>query len=267
MIAFVNLIDPGLDYDLLPFWVAHYANAQIDRFVMFLHRKPRENDEECDQAASLFRNAGWEVSEAQGDFSCGALQKTCIDRIRDTLGPDDIVVTADSDEFHDLSDYRQRMESCDLITGTLIDRWDSTLHKALAGTPLSVQYPLRGDIYQACVRHYDLDPSNPQWAVPVNQTKVLAYRNRVPVRAQGSHNHPSLRESFKEEGGHAVEHYSWRTGFAGRMAQKGYFPPMFVMALLGMFNVKQTDKDWETFTKWHAQRQRERGWEPCWKAA
>jgi hypothetical protein len=260
MIVLVSLVDPGLDLDLLPHWIRYYQAAHLDRYAVRLHHKPGVNDEEVIIAQELLAKAGWERDTVQGDFCNGLLQRQVIERIRLELSPGDCVVAVDSDEFQDVSDYREALADHDLVTGRFVDRWDTTLHTAMPFPSLDRQYPKCGNIFAAALFSSGL--KNAEWMVePINQSKVLAFRNRLPVNTQGSHDGPSTRNLPRRLEGRDVHHYSWRRGFVRRMISgKSYFSPMTIASLLKLFSVEPGDPDRVLFQEWVDRRQAERGW-------
>lgn len=265
MYVFVSLVEPSLDLDILPFWIEHYHRAKLDRYIIRIHRRPGVNDEQVLEAIRLFELYGWEWELVEGLFNNGALQKHVIDAIRDTLSPRDIVVAADSDEFHACTDYRSMFsyafgeKGIEVAIGSFVDRWDSTIHRAVPRIPLDHQYPLKGDIYEAVREYCGGAETDGNWQAPINKTKVLAFRNSAPVCCQGFHDAPQLQD-LNREIGHTVYHYSWRSGFVGRMLGKSYHTPWFIGGLLAMFGVGPEDRERRKFEEWAEARQRERGW-------
>lgn len=264
-INLVSLIDPALDIDLMPFWISHYQKALLDRYIVFIHHKPGLNDCQCDQAEVMLESAGWEHRRARwgSDRLLTSLQRSTIDSVRATMGPDDIVVAPDSDEFHNIADYRRHSETlheASLLAGVFEDRWDSTLHCAVPGIPLEIQYPLRGDIYEAAACRYARS-NDPNWKTYINRTKAIAFKNKMVIDTGGTHVPPGMLDTLHEKPV-LVRHYSWRRGFVGRMLAKGYHPLWFIAALLQMFGVSEDSPEWACLKRALESRQKERGWIP-----
>jgi hypothetical protein len=255
---------PHLDLDILPFWIAHYAAFDFDRYAVTLHVCPG-NLKQAAQARSLISGAGWECYDITGDFACGALREKALLHIQKSLDPMSILVTADSDEFQDVppNEYRTLALANDALYGELVDRWDDTLHTARLGVPLHEQYPHEGNIWEQL-----------RGGMPIEPRKIMACKAGMPLLLQGSHDFtPDFKERIRKvetvlkiSQGYKILHYTWKSGIIGRMAMKNYIPINHILGFLEMFKVPRSDPLWDEQIQRAQQRQQSFGWLPS-KAA
>ena len=256
MITFASFIAPGLDLDLLPYWVRHYSSFKFDRYSVVLHERDRYDEGAVADASKILKAAGWEFNVATGNFGNGALQRKHLDRIKGSLGPEDHLVVADSDEFQDMPpDYRDIVTLHPAVTGCLIDRWDATAHAAhnppFAAYPsvtveytlaaLLAQYPREGDLYaEAAARlgvpPYVLGPAR----CPM---KVLAHKVRYNVVLDGAHFVPGVENDGEIVKGRNVYHFTWREGIVKRFADRIHLSPLWTLIIAEYFGMSRRDPD------------------------
>lgn len=260
MITFTSLINPAFDYDLLPHWIEHYRGFNFDEYTVFLHytsasRASATSPSNFNNAYRMLENAGFNVYVSTGEFKNGMLRIECMELVRKNLKPDDYIVTADSDEFHDIPpdcDYKELILSHDAVRGELIDCYDTSLHDARIDSPLYLQYPLTGHVDEEVLSSM---PEVYRQSWPTGQRrKVLASKATMPVNFSGSHyifgeTGFTLRDASATTTGRPgntidyhpkkfkVRHYSWRTSVLSRMASKTYYNSnhlYFVMKFFGI---------------------------------
>jgi hypothetical protein len=242
MVSFVSMMNPRLDLDLLPQWINHYAACGFDRYTVYLHQDGL-NDQHCVDAMVLLRGVGWEVETVAGEFNNGLLIERTLQLHRDSLDPMDVMVIADSDEFHDISPqlYHEMVRRYVYVTGQLVDRWKPGPLQEVDGRPLQEQYPCRGSLLQAIRLQYGI--TDDHWEFP--QSKVLFSRVNLPVMLNGSHRfRKKVSDGVPHVGGIDVDHYSWRPSAIKRICTKSYFPHWWVVRVMDYFNVPKDDPDY-----------------------
>ena len=263
MIVFSTFIDPALDLDLLPQWIRHYKNYCFDRYHAIVHVKPLAlKDHRFLSGWKMLRDAGFETSEAMGPYGNGILQRSAMAEFKASLSPDDTLVLADSDEFHDMpDDYRDMALDCDCIAGNLFDRWDDDLHDAGADTPLVAQYPHQGDIYEHIRKKYNLTAGNWQWKR--QSTKMLSHKVKFTLELSGNHFlSPGGPKPEITMDGMRIWHYTWRSGIIKRIMSRSYNPEWWTFQLMTHFGIGGDSDDYRAAVKLHQERQAEKGLAP-----
>lgn len=237
---FIALVGLDYDTDLLPYWVDYYREYGFDEYRVWLHVNGDEEahpDPRRVRYGELFRDNGFYVEQAYGEFANGALRMRCLKGYQRTLPDDDFVICADSDEFQILSkdDYFDLMKcGFEVISGELRDRFDFTLHNPeplIFGDPvrmpLHVQYPLHGNVAQ--IAKQTVEPAS------CCRAKVLAAKASVNVSYIGSHRVSGSKH--REAKGYIVDHYTCRESYLRRMGGKTYFRPEQILDTASLFGI------------------------------
>lgn len=247
-IHFASLVGAGIDTDLLPFWINHYSKCGFDSYTVYLH-SVKGGDEVLIETATLFGKHGWTARLApQERFRNGGLRQKVLNQHLSTLDPRDSLVTADSDEFHDIHPriYRDMVEEYHCIGGKLVDRYDTTLHDAGIGEPLDLQFPLTEPLDEifddrAKRRVYPEVICTP-WP-KTSRHKILAARCFMNVNFIGSHHlecagaDREIPESIHGFKAAAVKHYSWRSTVFDRMRPKSYYDARHLWCVGKQFSI------------------------------
>lgn len=235
-IHFVSLFGVDLDYDILAHWCHHYLKMQYDSYTVFLHSVDQTSRRFAHVKHSL-RVAGFTVRLAPEKPYTTAMRNTLLSEFAQSLNPLDYMVVADSDEFHRTGpwagSFRELIESCDVLHGTLRDRWGSGLHAAQPATPLDIQYPYSGSLFEKIYTRCDSDKKD-RWRKP-NTRKILAARAGAPVAHLGSHVLYTSAGIAKQIHGCIVDHFKWRETFADRLRTKWYYQPSYEDEVLLFF--------------------------------
>ena len=264
MILFAAFVNPALEWDMLPSWMAYYGACKFDRYHCVLHAT-EDNGDYVDTARKTLRGAGWETSVVEGTFGNGMLQNLHLGALRQALSPMDVMVVADGDEIHDIEpdDYRSITRGYTYAHGMTVDRWADTLRNAQAGPcPLDEQYPHRSNIFDHIRKRDGLSAG--AWMYDENRPKVLFSRAFLPINLGGSHAFTGLHPSgtYHVLSGLDIEHYRWRGSAIDRIMTRGYFPSCWIEKLMDHFGVAGDDERRIRFGKLMHQRQEAMGWFP-----
>lgn len=260
-IHFASLFCVDYDMDLAHEWVEHYRNFHFDKYVIWLH-SPSSDIMLLNQAKRFFRIKGFEVFDAgEVEFRAGKLRECVLEAYRQTLSPDDYLVTADSDEFQKVDNYREKILSHDLVMGELIDRYDDTLHNALPGIPLEQQFPHTGIVEREVFRSVPFEV-RVYWPY-VNKEKILASRADLPVAFGGSHMLLYMNRDIRYSAYHEVRHFTWRGTILERMSRKGYYRGVHIWHIQKFFGIHDITDVLLRMEKEEEEIQKAKGWIPC----
>lgn len=238
-IHFASLFGVDLDYDIAVQWCEHYMAMNYDTYTVFLHSLDRESPR-YQFVSQEFMHAGFTVLRSPDEPYTTAMRNNLLHSFARFLHPADYLVVADSDEFHTpglwATNFRDLILSCDVLYGTLVDRWADSLHEANPSLPLDEQYPFTGDVFKTVFDMSD-DPDKGRWRVP-NPDKILAARAGLPVSHVGSHVLYETLENLKERKGCIVEHYKWRHNILDRLKTKWYHHEGFDRAVAEYFQTE-----------------------------
>lgn len=245
-IHFASIFGVDLDSDIMVHWCHHYLRMGYDTYTVFLHTLDRSSGayEFCRKG---FEAAGFTVLDAADEpYSC-KLPVTLFGGLADSLNPLDYLVIADSDEFHDPGPWgnvyqpdklwRSLILSCDILYGTLVDRWGDGLFEANPRVPLDAQYQHCGDLFSILRDRSDAADKSRWWAT--SPTKILAARAGMPVAYEGSHGLYEPVDESEEKRGCIVNHFSWRHTITERLKTKFYYHESYNQAVKEFFNVKE----------------------------
>lgn len=264
-IHFASLFCVDYDMDLAALWIDHYLALDFDSYTIWLNTQ-RDDSGKLFAVRDLFRDKGVEVCIASGKFLNGGLRVDTLGPFANSLDGNDHLVTADSDEFHNVQS-RGFYEKYELTRGLTVDRYDKTLHDAIAGVPIKKQFPLQGDVESRVIA------SLPQGARAywprINKDKVCCALARLPVAFGGSHMlYPDGQGKQPEaECSPVIEafHYCWRGSMLRRMAGKDYYDAAaiwYVWKFFGGVDGKEPPELLEKIADEEALQSR-KGWVPC----
>ena len=244
MNEFAALFRADYDIDILEHWIHHYLNFDFDGYRVYLHVVP-ENVSVTRDAMLMLMEHGFEVFTVEGDFNNGELRQTCLNSFRCSLEKDDMLITADSDEFHaiDPQTYKSSLIQYDCIAGTLIDRYDTTLHDAVKNIPLPVQYPIEGQVFDTMMKkHFGVltQAQRDNLWPPVICNKVMASKAKYSVSLGGSHGVVcnEFEKPVINDVPFPVHHYTWRKSLIERMCGKTYYTAAHIWYVNDYFNNK-----------------------------
>lgn len=236
MIHFASFMNPNWDIDLLPHWIAHYKALELDTYTVYLHIPKCENDIASLSAKKMLEKRGFTVIFVNGDFRDGALRNETLTAFRLTLPQNDFLMTADSDEFQMWTKKPgEVMSNRDVMTGFLMDVYDSSLHDANSYEGLTYQYPYRLRELERVIFKDCPDPN-------LNYGKICIARAGVPVCFVGSHEingdaGHGLRVSSEVE----ILHFRWRTSVLNRLMAKTYYKLEHLNAIMDYFKVDKIE--------------------------
>lgn len=231
-IHFACLYGVDYDMDLLLWWADYYLSMKLDSYTLFLNSQKHGYDVPK-QIRDLFRGMGFRIHIVVGPVCDGVLRNIVLGRYASTLPPEDMLVTADDDEFQcsqrccpesrstlEPPDYRSLEQSFDIITGFMQDRYGSRI-EACRSDPLE-QYPFE-EPFTGKLRNNFIPPfCSGEWEL-LRRYKILACRAGYPVNFIGSHamTEISSRARIVEE--FKILHFCWREGSRSKMAEKTFF--------------------------------------------
>ena len=227
-IHFAALVCVDYELDIAEKWCEHYEAFGFDTYTVFLQSTDRANHKRnCAEAAPLFWEHGFQVRDIDEDWNEGRLRCRAMEPFHDSLPPEDYIVVADSDEFHNPTlplprgegrgeGYRDLILSCDIVQGRLIDRWGSRLENVRQDMSLDKQYPNRG---------YFFEDSGVKLAVDydIARNKIMACRCDIRPVYIGSHVTEDISRPHLISCGHPVEHFTYRKRMLPMMSFKFYF--------------------------------------------
>lgn len=230
-IHFASLVGIDYDLDLAPAWMEYYLMQGFDSYTVFLHR---ENGDIPSPVISDYKNAGFIVKTADGPFGCGCIRSALLRNFADNLPENDILVTADADEFQALSDgspipYRSMLSRHDVLWGLLEDRYAYTLENCY-GFPFS-QYTLVEEYTGEHIKKLSIPHLGNGKKTDMVRTKILAAPACAPVEFKGSHIMGYVRSDYRLYMGCKVIHFAWRENASRKIALKPYFPKDNLQAL------------------------------------
>lgn len=256
-IHFASLFCIDYDMDLFPFWSAHYRNFHYDSYTVFLHTNHELTNEACRRYMDQFEAAGFNASWVFGPFKDGDLRERMIGHFQQKLSPADYFVTADSDEFHEVTDadeFRALMLSHDMIEGYLVDAWGERLVDADLSRPLKEQYPHEGNVKEAGGIEGQIHP---------NRRKILACRAGIPINHIGAHCPNERFKQFTFPRRFRVLHYTFRSSFLWRMYGKNYFRSQDMLSMMRYFHEPQTNPAFVALLEKEDEIMQAQGWIPA----
>lgn len=211
------------DMDLAEPWILFYRNRRLDSYTVVLHRETGEIPENIQR---LYREAGFRVLCANGPFSIGCARSAHLNNIADNLPPEDILVTADADEFQtdkngEPLDYRYLMTSYDMLHGLHEDRYSHCMENCY--TDPFKQYFLREKYTGEHIKKLVVPFIKEENAPELIRTKILAAPAGWPIEYKGSHCMKWVPQNAKILDDCKVIHFAWREGAARKIALKHYF--------------------------------------------
>lgn len=244
-IHFLALIGVALDADLFPWWIPHYKALNLDSYTVFLHEGPDASQNLAAQA--LFIREGFRVTMlpektvrdnpvCPGDPGIG-VRSVLFDLCALALLAEDFIVTADGDEFQvwTESPHAALARGLKLVTGSLIDCFDDTLHGPDPEKTLAENYP---------IEYYNL--SGLWRSVPYKTQKICMSPSPYPVDFSGSHevkrDHTEVTPRLPSTGPLAVLHYRWRESAFKRVQNRPNWPPEEIAFIKNFFHVGAEDK-------------------------
>jgi len=271
-VHFAALYGVDYDMDLIHHWIDHYRAFHFDHYKVWVHSG--RGDQGTDvarnvstEALEIFREAGFNPSIVHGEFRDGSLRHGLMTSHASFLPAKDHLVTADSDEFHDMPpDYKEMIVDHDIIHGYMIDRYDDTLHDAIEGLPLMAQYPIEGLVIRKVCDMFGVQARCDNHFA----NKIMACRCGIPVNFIGSHCLvDSLRHGTFDPGldvlrDQRVLHFTWRSTILDRMAGKSYFKAELLWYVQKFFG--GGDEPHPAVLKkhqWQLNMQEAKGWVPC----
>jgi len=252
-VHFASLFCVDFDMDLLIHWARHYRAFGYDTYTAYLHTNQDRTKEEMREIRDIFDRYGFSAFWTFGTFREGGLRIECLEPHRALLPPDDYLVVADSDEFHDANPatFKDIIRSHECVEGYLVDCWGEKLVDADPRLPLGEQYPHQGNFKEACGLEGVVHP---------NRRKILASRCSLAVNFIGSHTMEE-RRVFRMPGRYHVLHYTFRSSLPERMCGKRYFRSMDLYNLLVYFG-QDNHPALQKKLEWEDEIQKEMGWIP-----
>jgi len=222
-IHFAALIGVDYDLDLAPYWTRYYLDRRFDSYTAILHR---ENGDIPAGIQADYRNAGFRVLCADGPFSIGCQRSVRLNNLADNLPPDDMLVTADADEFQSLKcdsplDYRYFCNRYDILHGLHEDRYTLTLENCYSD-PFS-QYTLVEEYTGEHIKRIVTPFLDVNKSPELIRTKILAAKAGAPVEYKGSHCMKYVASNANIFYDCKVIHFAWRENVASKNALKPYF--------------------------------------------
>lgn len=223
-IHFAALIGVDYDLDLAPAWMEYYLSQRLDSYTVFLHREKGDIPE---RVISDYKNAGFTVKIAEGLFSCGCIRSALLRNFADNLPANDILVTADADEFQAMPNgspipYRDMLSRYDVLWGLMEDRYAYTMENCF-GFPFD-QYTLIEDYTGEHIKKLTIPHLGNGKKTDMVRTKILAAPAGAPVEFKGSHIMGYVSTAYRLYMECKVIHFAWRENSARKLALKPYFP-------------------------------------------
>jgi hypothetical protein len=222
-IHFAALVGVDYDLDLFKAWSKYYMDRKLDSYTVVLHREHGEIEK---STVADYRNAGFRVLCADGPFSTGCVRSALLGNIAANLPGDDILVTADADEFQAMNDgtpidYRYFCEHYDILHGLHEDRYALAMERC-DGDPFK-QYPFIEAYTGEHLKTLTIPFINKASAPVLVRTKILAAPCGSPVEYKGSHclKYVTINQKIKFD--FKVIHFAWRNSASLKMAIKPYF--------------------------------------------
>jgi len=220
----------GVDYelDIAPYWIRHWQSHQLDYYRIFLHR---EKSGIPSSTVKLFQDAGFYVSCVDGPHSNGILRRETVGRYAMNIDPEDFIVTADADEFHDL-DYHDALQEYDIISGFLHDHYGASL-EVCDRDPFE-QYPHEEKFTGEPLKNFT-PPflRTTEWPL-TRRGKILACRAGDKLLYMGSHVMGEVSSTAKILDNQKVHHFAWRESAARKTAVKSYYKKENLKEIFGV---------------------------------
>ena len=232
----------GVDYDLdiMPYWTKYYTDMKLDSYHVFLHRehKPVPSD-----VRREFIERGFSIETLDGPHGNGILRRLALGPYAASLPPDDLLVTADADEFQGASclaesivigktrggntppiapiNYRELESRYDIISGYLCDRYADRLETCFMD-PFD-QYFHEEPFTREVLKNFT-PPflRKTEWAY-TRRPKILAARAGYDVTYTGSHSLRNVPSAARMSEDHKVLHFAWRESAKAKLTVKTYF--------------------------------------------
>lgn len=234
MIHFLSIFSLDYDTDLLPFFAPYYARFGFDRYLVYLHANGPVDSKIISYAENFLHKHGYETIVINGQWKERNFEKNIYEKYCSGLKGTDHLVRADADEFQDVPDnYYNIIARHDIITGLHVDRWSKKLSVAQDNTPLSNQYPIKGDFE---------NDNNFINRFPFKRNKILAARADIPVMFNGSHGIIGNLELYKTVGPFYVHHYKYRRCLINKMCDRPYFTAPYISQYMRFFGIGYNKK-------------------------
>jgi hypothetical protein len=169
---------------------------------------------------------GFGVETARGFHGRGLLRKFLMLDYVKSLPKDDILVTADADEFQQGPDgkpldYARLFQEYDYINGFMYDRYNDALLPCYED-PFA-QY-LYEEPYTGNILNNFTPPRFQKSKWPhTRRTKILAARAGADISYDGSHCARSIEKDARVLDGCRVVHFAWREASRRKIAIKDYY--------------------------------------------
>jgi hypothetical protein len=271
MIHFASLFCVDYDMDLMVPWTLHYLGMNLDSYTIFLH-SPSGDNAAMRQAEAWFKLKGMRPLVTIGPFNDGELRRGVLKPLAESLDKNDLLVTADSDEFQQTDGFLYG--KYDMTVGTMIDCYDKTLHDVgkIPGEngfipALPEQYPLRDNVQELIIK--TLPGAAQRFWPRVNRNKICCAKACLPVAYGGSHalypDDNGILPQVNTSPGIEIHHYCWRGSMLRRMAGKHYYDAASMWYTWKFFGGVEGSEPPELLDaiRGYEELQKQKGWEPA----
>lgn len=241
-IHFAALLGVDYEMDIFPYWAKYYSDMNFDSYKIFLHRQDAEIGEDIKKTVRQF---GFNVESFGGHHGNGMLRKFTLGHYASTLPPDDLLVTADADEYQcspgvlkmrsdpgndDVfvgglrptpPNYRKLEEYYDIISGFMSDRYTGRLETCFQ-EPF-IQYPFEEPFTRDIIKGFTPPYLRKSRWSETRRTKILAARAGMDIAFEGSHVMRTVPTSARLAEDFRVVHFAWRESARRKLAVKSYF--------------------------------------------
>jgi hypothetical protein len=227
-IHFVALVSVEYDVDLLPYFLPHYDEMDLDNYCLFLHEGPSTDDNLwAEKAAKEF---GWKCRfiPREATFGTGELKRVLLNKFQKAAKPSDYILCADGDEIQEWENSPQEVaeKNYDMALGRRFDRFAETLGRIDHTHTLEENFPLEMDNLSKILFPRRQRPRDKivmaKCSVPVDYKKCASLTVRE-TRA------PRVTGDVK------ILHYKWRDGVLGRLSQRADYLPEEITAIKSFF--------------------------------
>ena len=214
-IHFVSLFSVKLDADMIPYFVPHYRDLNLDSYLIFLHES--ENESENKFCEETMKDAGFNVKRVirTASFGEGDLRKRAVEKAKKSIPTTDYIMTADSDEIQMWDKHPSEIvhDNYDLVLGITFDRFDTALKEIDHTLSLEENYPL-----ESANLHKHLFPENPR-----PRRKILLSRASYSIDYTASRDINISKDAFSNlrvHGDVPIQHYFWRDNIFDRLQNR-----------------------------------------------
>jgi len=241
-IRFVSFLGVDVDSDLLPYWISHYKKLRFDSYTVFLHQSliPLKND----YAYDLLHDAGFDIRwidhvalapREDGQIPLDVAKVFHLENFaKQSHHKPDFLCVADGDEFQEWNRFpHEEIErGIGVVLGTLVDRFDDTLHNPREPLSLERNYP---------ISHENL--SSLFMDTPYLTLKYCMFPSAMPINYIGCHA-VKLGQEWKGAGEFTtgpieVKHYRWRKSVIERVKNRFYWSDESTKKVLEFFAPKE----------------------------